>query len=123
MRRGLAILSCVFLFSCGNHIPNNVLPVDKMQDVMMDLLLSEGFAENFELMDTSHKRDYWYSKEYSKVMAIHKVTQDQFRKSLSFYKKNPDLFKVVVDTVYQRGQRLRDAGYQGLKLKKPTPKK
>ena len=121
MRRLAILCFSVIVFSCDNNIPNDVLPVEKMQNVMTDILLAEGFAENFELMDTTKKREEWYAQEYSKVMSIHKISQDQFRNSLNFYKKNPDLFKAVVDTVYQRGQRLRDAGYQNLKnLKKPV---
>lgn len=121
MRRVVIVFFIFFIFSCDNSIPNDVLPVEKMQNIMTDMLLAEGFAENFELLDTTKKRDDWFAQEYSKVMAIHKISQEQFRKSLQYYKKNPDLFKVVVDTVYHRGQRLRDAGFQRMKnIKKPV---
>ena len=91
-----------------------------MQDVLTDILLAEGFTENFLLLDTSKKRDEWLAGEYSKVMAIHQITQDQFRKSLDYYKSKPDEFKIIIDSVNQRGLRNRDESYQtgGKKKKK-----
>lgn len=113
MRRvGIQLIFILFLISCGNDVPDDVLPPEKMQVVMTDMLLAEGFAENFLVMDSSKKREDWFAQEYSKVIAIHKISQEQFRNSLKYYKKHPELFKEVIDTVYQRGQRMRDQGYQ-----------
>lgn len=121
MRKYLTILFSMGLLSCGDGIPNDVLSVDKMQAVLTDVLLAEGFVENFELMDTTKKREDWYALEYSKVMTIHNISQDQFRRSLNFYKKNPDLFKIITDTVYQRSQRWRDGGFKQVKKTKLNP--
>ena len=111
------ILLCV---SCSRTVPKNIIDQDKMQDVLTDVLLAEGFTENFLLLDTSKKRDEWLAGEYSKVMAIHQITQDQFRKSLDYYKSKPDEFKIIIDSVNQRGLRNRDESYQtgGKKKKK-----
>lgn len=105
---------CLMLLSvgCSRTVPRNIIKQDKMQDVLTDILLAEGFAENFLLIDTSKRRDEWFAGEYSKVMAIHKITQDQFRKSLDYYKSKPDVFKVIIDSVNQRGSRNRDESYQ-----------
>jgi hypothetical protein len=113
---------CLILFcvSCSRTVPKNIIDQDKMQDVLTDVLLAEGFTENFLLLDTSKKRDEWLAGEYSKVMAIHQITQDQFRKSLDYYKSKPDEFKIIIDSVNQRGLRNRDESYQtgGKKKKK-----
>lgn len=106
------------LTACKSDLPKDVISVNTMQDVMTDMLLAEGFAENFLLLDTSKSRDYWYSQEYSKVMAIHKISQKDFRRSIQFYKTRPDLFKVIVDTVSQRGLRHRDRAYESMKNRK-----
>lgn len=113
---------CLILLavSCSRNVPRNIIDQDKMQDVLTDVLLAEGFTENFLLLDTSKKRDEWLAGEYSKVMTIHQITQDQFRRSLDYYKSKPDVFKVIIDTVNQRGMRNRDESYQtgGKKRKK-----
>jgi len=109
-----------FQLNCGDQTPRTILDLEKMQDVLTDVLLAEGFAENFLLLDTTKNRDEWLGQEYSKVMAVHKISQDQFRASLDYYKNRPDLFKVIIDTVNQRGLRNRDESYQqnGKKKKK-----
>lgn len=111
----------IFLFvSCGRTVPQNIIDQEKMQDVLTDVLLAEGFTENFLLLDTSKKRDAWLAGEYSKVMAIHQITQDQFRASMDYYKTKPDVFKTIIDSVNQRGLRNRDESFQtgGKKKKK-----
>lgn len=118
MKRMLLFVSISFIAACSSSASKDVLSVDKMQVVMTDMLLAEGFTENFLVNDSSKTRDEWFSQEYSKVMAIHNISQDQFHKSLNFYKKRPDLLKVIIDTVYQRGQRMRDASYQTANSKK-----
>lgn len=111
--RKIAIVLCMYLlFSCNDGVPNDVVSPEKMQDVLTDMLLAEGFTENFLLLDSSKTREEWFSQEYSRVMSIHHLTQDEFRTSLNFYKKRPDMFKIIVDTVYQRGQRMRNTGFK-----------
>ncbi|MEY4111185.1 MAG: hypothetical protein RLZZ46_1541 [Bacteroidota bacterium] len=113
MRRLAIVISVSLFFSCANTIPGKVLEPEKMQDVLSDMLLAEGFTENFLILDSSKTREEWFSQEYSRVMAIHKISQEDFRNSLNFYKKHPDVFKIIVDTVYQRSQRMRNAGFKG----------
>jgi hypothetical protein len=115
---GLIFLFLLFFVGCTDKTPKGLLEIHKMQDILTDLLLAEGFTENFLLLDTSKKRDEWLAGEYSKVMAIHQISQQQFRSSLDYYKKRPDLFKEIIDSVNQRGIRHRDESYQQVGKKK-----
>jgi hypothetical protein len=112
MRLTILILM-IFVFSCSgkDKVPEGVLEPDKMEKVMTDLLMSESFAESYLLIDTSKKRDEWFTGELNKVLAVQDVTQDQVRKSLDFYKTRPDLFKVIIDSINARAQRNRDKIY------------
>jgi hypothetical protein len=103
----------VLLFSCGNKdkLPEGVLGTVKMEKVMTDVMMSESFVESYLLLDTTRKRDEWFTGELNKVLAIHDITQDEFRKSLNYYKTRPDLFKVIVDTINARALRNRDKVY------------
>lgn len=118
--RLIVLILLVFAFSCGrkDEVPEGVLEPAKMEKVMTDLLMSESFAESYLLIDTSKKRDEWFSGELNKVLAIQDVTQDQVRKSINFYKTRPDLFKVIIDSINARAQRNRDKVYDMEKRKR-----
>ncbi len=112
MRLTILVILALF-FSCKSRdsIPEGVLGTQKMEKVMTDMLMSESFAESYLLLDTTKKRDEWFTGELNKVLAIQDVTQDQFRKSLNYYKTRPDLFKVIIDTINARALRNRDRVY------------
>jgi Domain of unknown function (DUF4296) len=118
--RLIILILLIFAFSCGrkDKVPEGVLEPAKMEKVMTDLLMSESFAESYLLIDTSKKRDEWFTGELNKVLAIQDVTQDQIRKSLDFYKTRPDLFKVIIDSINARAQRNRDKVYDMEKRKR-----
>jgi hypothetical protein len=118
--RLIILILLVFVFSCGrkDKVPEGVLEPAKMEKVITDLLMSESFAESYLLLDTSKKRDEWFTGELNKVLAIQDVTQVQIRKSLDFYKTRPDLFKVIIDSINARAQRNRDKVYDMEKKKR-----
>ncbi|HEX5667825.1 MAG TPA: DUF4296 domain-containing protein [Chitinophagaceae bacterium] len=118
--RLIILILLIFAFSCGrkDKVPEGVLEPAKMEKVMTDLLMSESFTESYLLLDTSKKRDEWFTGELNKVLAIQDVTQDQIRKSLDFYRTRPDLFKVIVDSINARAQRNRDKVYDMEKRKR-----
>jgi hypothetical protein len=116
----IILVVLIFAFSCKgkDKVPEGVLEPAKMEKVMTDLLMSESFAESYLLIDTSKKRDEWFTGELNKVLAVQDVTQDQVRKSLDFYKTRPDLFKVIIDSINARAQRNRDRVYDMEKKKR-----
>jgi hypothetical protein len=111
--RVMALLLIFAILSCGsnNRVPKDVLEPRKMERVMTDILMAESFSESYLLIDTTKQRDDWFTGELNKVLAINNITQDQFRKSMDFYKSRPDIFKVIIDSINARGQRNRDRIY------------
>jgi hypothetical protein len=111
--RVVALLLMFAILSCGSSdkVPKDVLEPRKMERVMTDILMAESFSESYLLLDTTKKRDEWFTGELNKVLAINHITQDQFRKSMDFYKSRPDIFKVIVDSINAKGQRNRDKIY------------
>jgi hypothetical protein len=108
-----ALVFLLLVFSCKSRdrVPEGVLGTREMEKVMTDVLMSESFAESYLLLDTTKKRDEWFTGELNKALAIQDVSQDQFRKSLDYYKTRPDLFKVIIDTINARALRNRDKVY------------
>jgi hypothetical protein len=111
--RVVALLLTFAILSCGSSdkVPKDVLEPRKMERVMTDILMAESFSESYLLLDTTKKRDEWFTGELNKVLAINQITQDQFRKSMDFYKSRPDIFKVIIDSINAKGQRNRDKIY------------
>ena len=111
--RLMALLLTMAIISCGSgeKVPKDVLEPRKMERVMTDILMAESFSESYLLLDTTKKRDEWFTGELNKVLAINHITQDQFRKSMNFYKSRPDIFKVIIDSINAKGQRNRDKIY------------
>jgi Domain of unknown function (DUF4296) len=111
--RVIALLFTFIILSCGSNdkVPKDVLEPQKMERVMTDILMAESFSESYLLLDTTKKRDEWFTGELNKVLAINQISQDQFRKSMDFYKSRPDIFKVIIDSINAKGQRNRDKIY------------
>jgi Domain of unknown function (DUF4296) len=100
----------LIMLSCNGrkHIPSGILKPDKMERVLYDIIVAEGYAESYLFKDSSKTKEEWMNQEVDKVLAIHKVSQETFMKSYDFYKSRPDLFKPVADSMYEKSQRNRE---------------
>jgi len=101
MRAHLAILTTIFIFACidNNKIPSGVLKQQQMRSVMWDLIRADEFISNYIAKDTTKDRKAESFKLYERIFALHKTTQEEVRKSLSFYQSRPDLLKTVADSL------------------------
>ena len=102
-RRLLSVIMAAFLlFSCSgkNKIPNDVLPKPKMEALLWDMLCADQFVENFVLKNDSTLNKKTESFEaYEKIFKMHETNEDEFLKSLTFYRAHPDLFLAILDTI------------------------
>jgi hypothetical protein len=121
----LKLLACFLLVillmnSCSqvNKVPDNIIKPDKMGAILFEIAMSEGYLENYTFKDTTANRDSFLTNELDKVLAIHKVSQNEFLEAYAFYKSNPEIFKAITDTVYNRAQRSPEKMYG----KRPQPK-
>ncbi len=116
MRKWLMIVwlpLCVML-SCKNsdRIPGDILQPERMGKVLFALNMAEEFVSLYVAKDSARNKEQELEKEYQKVFLLYQVTKDEFEKSYEFYKKHPDIFKVMLDTLDARGQRRRIDLYQ-----------
>ncbi len=110
--KGLSVALVVFfciiiLSSCSrsSRIPSEILGQDRMSALLFDISMAEGHAENAYFRDTAKSRDSILKVELDRVLLIHGVSQQQFLDSYRFYKLNPQLYKVMVDSLQARSQR------------------
>lgn len=123
MRLTGLIIMLVMTLSCGGaKVPEGVLPPEKMEEVLTDVLLAESFAESYLIADTTRKLKQYYAQELDRVIAVHKVTQKQLLASIDYYKTQPDKFKVIIDSVNNRAIREKDRIFKDVMIEKKGSK-
>lgn len=107
MRRAfLLVLMVGMAISCSEsqEIPKDVLPPQKMGEIMADITIAEAWVENYFPNKANGPRDSAIGREVDKVLAIHHVDQASFRRSYQFYKDHPVQLKDMLDTVFRQNQ-------------------
>jgi hypothetical protein len=92
-------------------IPSGVIKQEKMGTILFELGMAEGYLENYRFKDSTVNKDSLVTIEMDKVLAVHKVSQQEFLFSYKYYKAHPDIFKAMTDTVYFRTQRSQEKMY------------
>jgi hypothetical protein len=118
----LVFLLCIS-FGCKQQKPgkNGILTVNEMKVVMWDIIQVDEFAAVYLRKDSLLNIPKESAVMYEKVFALHKVSGKQFFDSFDFYKKHPEHFRVLVDSLAVYGNRTRDSSVY--KPKQPPPGK
>lgn len=99
-----------FLSACSSSEkkPAALLPKEKMEKVLWDMVLADRFSSQYLLKD-SLKMDVKAEtfKLYEEVFAINKVSREQFISSYKYYLNHPRVLKVMFDSVSSRANRER----------------
>lgn len=100
-------LSLLILVSCSekNKVPKGILPPQKMEVVLWDLIRADEFVLNYIVKDTSRNRKLESIKLYEQVFTIHGINKGKFQKSFLFYEKHPELLQPLMDTLEKRQKR------------------
>ena len=97
-------LPFIFLVSCKdkNQIPKDVLPKEKMQEVLWSMINAGEFLNGYILNKDSVDRVAESSKIYGQVFQVHHITKEEFDKSYSYYREHPELMKVILDSLSKK---------------------
>jgi len=100
------------LISCTDKdkLPKGVLPKNKMESVLWDMLEAERYRSTFIRDSAKMKMENF--KLYAEVFAIHQITKDQFIKSYKFYMSRPDISRDMFDSLSAKANRLREDMYK-----------
>jgi hypothetical protein len=100
------LLISFFMIGCsGNKVPKNVLPQKKMEAVLWDVLLADQTAEYYIQKDSSINALQKHVGLYQQLFQIHKISKEDFKRSLQFYESHPQLLKPVLDSLQKRSER------------------
>jgi len=102
-------LACLFILlfcleSCTNrsHIPDQIIGMPQMGDIMWDMIRADLLAHEIIKKDSTKNLNAETSKLTEKIFAIHHIDKLQFEKSLQFYSKRPDMMNTIFDTLDAR---------------------
>ena len=106
MRRMLICLLFFFFSACSdkNDVPSGVLPRDKMEKVLWDMIQADQYYREYIAKDslTKNVRPERY-KLYEQVFQMHKISRSTFDKSFDYYSQHPALIKDVFDSLSAKG--------------------
>lgn len=88
------------VFSCKtDKLPSHVLPPERMESLMWDLIRAEQALSLPFNIDTTVNRTLKSKKVYQQVLILHKVSEEDFKKSFRFYQQNPVHLKPILDSL------------------------
>ena len=105
-----AIVWCLVSCTDKDRIPAGVLPKEKMQKVLWDMIEAERYRETF-VKDSSLDLKAETFKLYAQVFEIHKISKDEFIKSYKFYMSRPDIARDMFDSLATQANRRREEIY------------
>ena len=94
-----------FSYSCNQEskIPKNIIEKKKMQELVWDMARADAFLTAFAGKgDSTFDRNKETIRLYKEVLQIHKVSKEDFKKSLDWYQKHPAIMKGILDSLQER---------------------
>lgn len=99
MRKIIFLFAATLVFIGCNSTPKDILPTEKVEDVMLDLVKEEDLLKRAKIrIDTALA--YYHNVSYPKICKKHNVTKESFEKSLKYYADNPEdkkFYQMVVN--------------------------
>jgi hypothetical protein len=105
----ISICSCIFLCACGGQQaskPKHILSHQSMEKILLDLAKADALWEVQRYKDTSFTEDSLFVI-YQQILALHKTDKKNFFKSFDWYLAHPDYNSILMDSLNNKAQRLR----------------
>jgi hypothetical protein len=111
-----ALLALALGCSSGDNLPAGIIPREKMQLILFDMIQVDQFTEQYLERDTSKSRVRQEAQDlYAKVFRMHQISREEFQRSFDYYQTRPDLNRRIYDSLSAWAYRLRTQSF-----KKPT---
>lgn len=78
-------------------VPSDIIPVNKMESILIDMHISDAVAEVKTMGDMNEKR--LTQQYYQQIYKNHGITKEDFLKSYTFYENNPVLLNKIYDDI------------------------
>lgn len=107
MNRVVVFILLLFVVTACSQgkVPKGVLSPPEMEAVLWDVLLADQTAEFYVQKDSAVSALQRHTDLYQQLFRIHKISKEDFQKSLRFYESHPQLLKPVLDSLQKRSER------------------
>lgn len=106
MRQLLCLLAGFIFMACSSRpVPDGIIPPEKMEKVVYDLMQVDEFINNFVYKDSSIDIKKQRSIYYEQVFKIHNTTRKDFFTSFKYYEQRPEIQKTLFDSLYNSASR------------------
>ena len=101
MRKIVFYLLFIFFLCCGDPaeenvvIPENILPREKIAQIITDIHVAEAEINLLAISDSTLKRPIYFKEIFNK----HQITQQQYEESLAFYIDHPKILNKIYEQV------------------------
>src|SRR5215471_3548463 len=110
-----SIIFLISILSCARKVKQEkILPQNKMREVMWDMIRADQYVADFLLKDSTKNKKDESVKLYGQVFQLHKITADEFKKSLAYYSSRPDLLRPIIDSLATRKNEFLSPGVNRL---------
>ena len=120
----IVVIVVIFFFSCvqKTKVPENILPPDRMDKLLTDMILAEEFFTQKQ-SDSAFRDSLTRFNLYRSVLEANKTNKEDFKKSFIYYESHPDLLKTVLDSMHSRVNKTTDTAIKiPPRLIKPSKK-
>ena len=119
----IGVIAVIFFFSCAqkNKVPETILPPDRMDKLLMDMLRAEEFF-NQKQADSAFLDSLNRINLYQSVLATNKTNKEDFKRSFTYYESHPELLKTVLDSMHSQANKKADSSIKTPKRLIKSPK-
>ena len=98
--KGLVLFALLVIAGCKQKypsVPSDIIPINKMESILIDMHISDAVAEVKTMGDVNEKR--LSQQYYQQIYKNHGITKSDFLKSYTFYENNPVLLNRIYDDI------------------------
>jgi hypothetical protein len=96
----LSLLMCAC--SGDTSLPKDVLPKEKMQQVLYDVIKADEMVDFRKYSDSTYNAFSKRTAFYDTIFQLHGVRKETFQKSLHFYQGRPDLLRDIIEAMNKK---------------------
>lgn len=99
-----------FLFSCSGKqkIPSDILPPEKMKNIIWDILEAQSVTNEIAARDSSINKEASLNWLTSEAFRLNQTDSVNYSKSYNWYVAHPEFMKIFLDSLYEQKQRSKD---------------
>ena len=103
MRKFAGIISFAILFiACSSSpVPKGILPPERMQKVVYDLIRVDEFVNSFVVKDSTVDIKKKRSSLYEQVFKVNNTNRKEFYSSYRYYQQHPSIQKALFDSLHE----------------------